>query len=303
MKFLWIIIKKDTVRFWPLLALWLAALTLTTVLAVNANTRGTLDVIRVGQWVLFAVVVLSFVQEDALVGARSYWMTRPIPPGALLAGKLIGLIGWLALPRALAVMIGAHYLGAEWAFTFRLGSSNLLWSLPLILAGGAIAAITTTVVQFALTVIGAVIAVVAVLELKPLPLVGNWLYAPTAWQGKAATLGAITIGGGAICLFAWSHQAFTRNARRSAAIVVGLVIFGADLTALWPRGGFPASHPTEVTNAASLRFDQPPSGPFVWTERNTEQDRGYFHEIMRFRLNGALSDHFFSTFATEKNSP
>lgn len=53
-------------------------------------------------WPLVFLFVVAVVQEDSVSGGKSFWLTRPIGPGELLAAKFILLFGVLVVPYGLA---------------------------------------------------------------------------------------------------------------------------------------------------------------------------------------------------------
>lgn len=67
------------------------------------EARAALDALPVLVWPLLLVVL---VQQDAPAGARQDWLTRPVPRHALLAGKLLFVVLFLLLPVLLMDLAG-----------------------------------------------------------------------------------------------------------------------------------------------------------------------------------------------------
>jgi hypothetical protein len=99
------LVATDVRRFKWLLLAWLALEVAATVLtgvqpAFATNSRvfgllGATNLLWLIEFLLFVLLVPLIVQADPLVTTDAFWMTRPIPPRALLTGK--ALLVWTAL--------------------------------------------------------------------------------------------------------------------------------------------------------------------------------------------------------------
>ncbi|MCB1021873.1 MAG: hypothetical protein KDC27_18210, partial [Acidobacteria bacterium] len=116
------IFKKDLRRGWPLLLVWAALLVwwIAPVWAdpLSADVLPDADPLR-GAIVILAGVILTalVIQQDGLVGAREFWMTRPIRRGSLLAAKAAFVGLFVAAPPLLL----------EYALLLRFGLPRALW--------------------------------------------------------------------------------------------------------------------------------------------------------------------------------
>ncbi len=93
------LIRWDIRRFRALLGVWLLLLTVNAILdatwpglAADRATRqlvGTIgNLLSLTEVLLSIVLIVQVVHAHPLVGTTAFWMTRPIPPGALLSAKL-----------------------------------------------------------------------------------------------------------------------------------------------------------------------------------------------------------------------
>ncbi len=115
MNLTWHIIKKDLRRFRLPLALWAALIVGQTVLGYMifqrrdeevgslVNALHGLDTLHELVWgmqlVLGFFMVAGLIQEDALVGHQSWWVTRPITGSKLLGAKFVAFsLGFCVLP-------------------------------------------------------------------------------------------------------------------------------------------------------------------------------------------------------------
>ena len=176
MKLVFAIFKKDTRRFWPLLLLWGAVLVAGIgiscgAIAIPNNSYGSSQLGTafhffegIGAFI-FALLIAALVHEDALVGDRQFWMTRPVGAGTLAAAKLLDVAIWLLLPSAAIYALGALWLHASLG---QLLTGELSWLAYL--AGYAafllaLAALTSTIVQLA-AALGAIALVAFVFGLR-----------------------------------------------------------------------------------------------------------------------------------------
>jgi len=99
MTLLWHLIAADLRRHRLLLIAWLVVIAasatleaVTPMLAADASvgvSTGMLGTLLwLTEWLLMAFIVALVIQTHPLVGSNAFWMTRPIRPGMLLAGKM-----------------------------------------------------------------------------------------------------------------------------------------------------------------------------------------------------------------------
>jgi hypothetical protein len=234
------LLRWDVRRFRALLAVWLVLVVANAalegvwpVLAADLATRHMVGLIANLVWLarllLTFVLAALVVQAHPLVGSDAFWATRPIPPGMLLASKLLLLAAMMiAIPVAadVALMIVYHVPPNEIAAVA--AQNAVSWTLWVVLIISA-AALTPSLAQFALLIgavlVAAAVSLAALLSMsiyrsnsEP-PLSGTAeLYDPTSWMVGTALI-VIT----AVSLLVVQYR--TRNRVRSIAIgVAGLAI-------------------------------------------------------------------------------
>jgi hypothetical protein len=155
------LVRWDVRRFRPHLAVWLLLVAGSAVLdgawpvlALNATVRQTVGVagnlVALAE-VLFSIVLVALVvQEHPLVGTTAFWMTRPIPPRALLAEKLLVLgVAVIAAPVGAEIALMAAYgIRAEQIAAVAVQTA-LVWTLWLGFIM-TLAALTQNLARFAL---------------------------------------------------------------------------------------------------------------------------------------------------------
>ncbi len=110
------LVRADVRRFRLLLAAWVLMEVLNTVftavqpaLAADVRTRTALGLLAVvlflTRWLGLIFIVPLVVQTHPLVGSDAFWMTRPIPPRALLASKVLLLGTTFVLVSALCEVV------------------------------------------------------------------------------------------------------------------------------------------------------------------------------------------------------
>ncbi len=156
MRLVWHMFRKDAARLrWIWLAS-LAPLALFTwfdcgkgfALPRNMNydlSQMTQMLLPMAWWFLAAAIV----QSEAIPGDRQYWLTRPIPRGALLASKLAVAGAAASLPLFVAwcviVAVNGHSLGE---YVGALMADQVRVFLAIMLPAMALAAVTETMARF-----------------------------------------------------------------------------------------------------------------------------------------------------------
>ena len=300
MKLVLAIFKKDTRRFWPLLLLWAAVLiagigvsagviALPTDLYGNSRLGTAFHFFEGIGALVFALVVVALVHEDALVGDRQFWMTRPVGARALAAAKLLDVAVWLLLPSAVIYAGGALWLRASLG---QLLSGELTW---LVYLGSyaafllALAALTSTIVQLA-TVLGGIGLVVFVLGLnRNLYWYTGFSYRIGLRHSGASNQMAILI---ALGLLGCASVVFQGQRRRRSQTILFLM---AGLLALplspflWlfpPLG----EKPRETTPAGQIGFQA------VGTRAMTDSKNGITHTYVAasYQIAGGAKDRHLS---------
>jgi len=255
------LVRWDVRRFQVLLALWLLLVAATVLLegawpsiAVGMAARNTVglagNLLALAD-VLFGVALITLVvQDQPLVGTSAFWMTRPIPPRALLAAKLVLLTGAMVLVPVLAetmLMMAYRVPAREIAAVAAQSALFRAFWLGIVMV---FAAFTPNMAKFALAVSGVILAAIVTLvtiatiltdgaeDRPPIPTAED-LYDPT--PGVLSTV--ILIGAAAITLAILYR---TRVRPRAVAIgVAGIAVAWAAGT-VWP---WPLLAPTLETPA------------------------------------------------------
>jgi hypothetical protein len=111
------IVRKDLARLRWWLVAWLGVLLLPVLFGFDLLVRGPLpgndgSMDRINSALLgleglvVYVLTILLIQEDAIVGTRQFWLTRPITSGQLLAAKALGAI---AIFGAMPVVVSAPW--------------------------------------------------------------------------------------------------------------------------------------------------------------------------------------------------
>jgi hypothetical protein len=255
------LIRCDMRRFRILLSLWLLLIGASAVLdgiwpamAVAVATRQTVGLaghLLALAEVLFSIALITLVvQEHRLVGTTAFWMTRPIPPGALFAAKCALLTAAMVVAPVLAeiVLMVVYRVPAD-EIAAVAAQSSIFWALWLGIVM-AFAAFTPNMAKFALAVGGVIVATIVLLmtiatifidrfdDMPPIQPAGK-MNDPTG--GVVSTLVFI----GAVVLFlAFLYR--TRSRPRAVAIGVAGVAVAWAAAGVWP---WPMLAPTFDTPA------------------------------------------------------
>lgn len=173
-------------------------------------------------FVVWFILIIRAVQGESLVGTREFWTTRPYRAGSLAAAKLAFLVLCLHLPLFLAQswLVTQAGFPLTGPILLRLVFLQLEFFLILTLPAFALAAITHAIVQWVLTIIGAILAGF-VISWFP------WSSLPTSLAGTellSTMVGFVAITALFLVLLFWQYN------RRGAP--VARVIFGAALLAV-----------------------------------------------------------------------
>jgi hypothetical protein len=179
------IFRKDARRFWPEIAISLAVIAVWVWAypnqwlpvygvpegGIGASYAFAFRVVmqRVADALTFLVVVCWWiliarvVHDESLVGDRQFWLTRPYEWKKLLAAKVLFLAVFLYLPLVIAqcfllVLAGFHPLSYVPGLLFNLLLITGILVLPLF----ALAAVTSTFVRMALTLLSIVLVLIAI---------------------------------------------------------------------------------------------------------------------------------------------
>ena len=243
------LVRWDARRFRILLSMWLLLVAASAALegawpamAVAMAARQTVGItgnLLALAEVLFSIVfVVLVVQEHPLVGTTAFWMTRPIPPGALLAAKLIFLSAAVIVAPVVAevVLMIVYDVPVQQIAGVALQSA-VFWALWLSCVM-AFAALTASMARFALAVGGVIISfivstitIVAIsidraAETPPIPT-AEGTYDPT--PGMVSTLLLVAA---AVVMLVVLYR--TRARLRAIAFGVAGVAIAIALGGVWP---------------------------------------------------------------------
>ncbi len=198
-------------------------------------------------WVLAAMVV----QADALDSPSAFWLTRPLSPGALLAGKLLVILPlFLLLPVAAAtIVVAANGVRGPLLVRFaleRLAVDSALL-MPVLLAASVAHNLARMILV--LTVGGLIYATVHSLAVM------QWLLLPGLAPGRdyalvrsSAVLVAMALSVvGSLALI--THQYLTRSTRRTLWLGAVSLAFVVSVGDFWPWNLLPDPLPARVDTA------------------------------------------------------
>lgn len=166
------IFRKDVRHFWiEILAslVLLVAYTWRTIHGWSTPQEfpGLLEILW--QWVTpllpisWCFLIIRVVHDESLVGDRQFWVTRPYEWPKLLAAKVLLAVTFISLPLFVADIVLLHKAGFS-PFHYLLGllSMQEFMVLFLILPAIVAAAVTSTVVQVLLSVVGIVLYLIGI---------------------------------------------------------------------------------------------------------------------------------------------
>jgi hypothetical protein len=147
------IFKKDVRRLWWEITVATAALAYLSHLDANrmdrmtGPTEGLMNLVVPGTW---AFLIAMLVHQEALVGDRHFWLTRPYPRASLVLAKLLFIVCFIHVPSFLFDMavVGARGFDPFFHLTTLLGK-QLMQAVALSIPVLALAAVTRNLAQFA----------------------------------------------------------------------------------------------------------------------------------------------------------
>lgn len=151
------VLKKDSLALWPLMALVVAIQTLQVLVGeFNFNFSALLrPIMPLVSALAAAVLTLLAFHQDAVTDGRHDGLTRPIPAKDLLTAKAILIFGAVFLPKIIGTFVAGAIDGRSLieslllAFTVESG-----WMVTFVVLMGAVAVITSTLLQAAVVMIG-----------------------------------------------------------------------------------------------------------------------------------------------------
>ncbi len=261
MRLVWHIVEKDFRRLWVPLLLWTLLLVAQSEVGVQALGGDGADLDRLyyltiaERTLIFLALIVNMllvaalVQEDALTGARAFWVTRPIAGGRLLVAKLLGamlMFGAVPLLASVRWWLVCGYDATQMArATLALADTQTV----TVAAALVLAVLTKNMNEFLGWLLGIAVAVIAWVFGVAMMVDGLQV---EITRGANETrmvffLAFTALGAGAVVV----HQFLTRRHRRSlgiAAVAAGLLgmVFasGWDFSRWWARA--PRTGPAAV---------------------------------------------------------
>ena len=270
------LLMNDVRRFRGLIAIWIALVVAgvalyawSPTLAGEPRRFAAVQTIAGLLWLtrqLFRVILIArVVHADPAVGSTAFWMTRPVPPTALLASKVALILGLtVAVPAAGDLVLGLLY---------RVPASDIgIAMLQTALANGAWAvalmtfAVPTRNLSQFVAVCGVAILCAAV---GPIVLVAVTRFPEAPGRSGVASDPLIPVVAGALlALFlasAWLVQYVRRSRRESVPVMVAgiCVAFGFAAMTEPPLVARQLEPPPSWARTATLRL--PPIPPDIYT--------------------------------------
>lgn len=225
----------------------------------NALTVGFAEFLAGARLAFTMLLTVLIVQRDSPVGTTAFWLTRPIPPAALAAGKLCSAaLVVVALPAAvgwgLFSVLGLPGPDLNEGITQLVLEQSMLVSLS---AMGA--AITASIAHFAVAALAAVL-LVGTLANQARPVVTRLPveWSPVSWSPFAVWTAVSVAGAAAVLAFQYAR----RRTVPAAAAAAGVLVIGT-LSALTapatfePRPAAPLRAGSLDTGAVTLAVDPP----------------------------------------------
>jgi hypothetical protein len=176
------IFAKDSRHFWPEIVVSLAITAAFTWIYPNHWTQNSWrgpGLTASTEWELLAnvltllvpvswwLLITRVIHAESLVGDRQFWLTRPYEWRKLLGAKVLFLLAYLYLPLVIAKLVllaqaGFHPLSYIPGLLFNLLLVTAFLVMPLL----AIATVTSNFARMALTAVGIILCLVAILALS-----------------------------------------------------------------------------------------------------------------------------------------
>lgn len=202
--------------------------------------RELIPILLFGLWML---VTVRLVQGECLVGDREFWPTRPYRWPWLMAAKAMALVLCLNLPLLVAQLFLLHHarLPISWTLVFGLLFLQGMFVMFLTFPVAVLASITASIVQWVITVVGLILAGIA-LSWIPWDKLPDGL---SGGEGVASWIGAGILVPAMVLVLVWQ---FARHRETPARWLLGLSLLSIPLciflssTAVVRDIGYPQAH-------------------------------------------------------------
>lgn len=220
------IFKKDARRLWWEIAVTLGVLAMLVHFDSTRNDfipgpmEALLNLLVPAAW---SYLIAMLIHQEALVGDRQFWITRPYPRFALLGAKLLFLLAFIHLPSFLADVIIVAARGFQpLHFLPSLVGKQVLIGCVLTLPVTALATVTRNLAQFVLA--GIVLAAGAGLLANNFEQYYPWISVDTVRRNIA--VGVIAAAAAAIVLLQYARMRTVLSRTLGiAAVVASALIF------------------------------------------------------------------------------
>jgi hypothetical protein len=277
------LIRWDIRRFRALLGAWLLLLAINAVLdatwpgfAADLATRQlvgtTANLLSLAEVLLSIVLIVQVVHAHPLVGTTAFWMTRPIPPRALLHAKLALFgVAMIAAPVIADAVLMTVY-DVPWIDIARVSAQTaLLWTVWIAIIMAA-ATLTPNLAKFALLMGGALLAFAVVMAIVAALVFYRWEALPPFSSGaevplpNSGLLGLILMVTAAPVFLLVQYR--TRRRLVSSAVGVAGIVVAHFIGSAWPWPVFAPVVTTPAWAANPAMLDLTASADSVAVERS-----------------------------------
>jgi hypothetical protein len=181
--------------------------------------------------IAWLLLVVRVVQGEALVGDRQFWVTRPYEWKKLLIAKALFFVAFVNIPLLFAQIALLREAGsAPTSYVRGLFWMQLLWVLYFILPTMTLAAITPSLGQGVLVLLGILLALIGLVALSSVALFQS--QAPPVESNWTSLVLVVLIGA---CAAAVVWQYMRRKAWQSRLMLIGAAITGLLLMGFAPQ--------------------------------------------------------------------
>ena len=266
---------KDLRALWPFLAVWAGVLAVHLLIPDDALGEGYLraerfrTTLQMIQWTLAAILPAMLILQDPVDGTRSFWLTRPISRGELLASKVLSVtVFFIVLPLAIQ-LIGLLRAGlGGWPLAAGMAEAGLHIA-GISLGFVALASVTSSLPRFVLLL--AIYSVVTAIAFPALMVIDPQPWGPpTNWLSLANSRALVKIVLLLVLAVAvLAHQWLTRRTYRSL-VLAGVAVVVMSCASVWPWDFL--SRPARPLESASS-FELEPADDPRCVERGSDPRR------------------------------
>jgi hypothetical protein len=302
MKLIFHLVRADVRRFRLVLAAWVVIEVLSTVFTgvqpvLDPEPRmmtaiGLLAMVMfLTRWLGMIVIVVLVVQTHPLVGSDAFWMTRPIPPRALFASKVL-LLGttFIAVPALCAVVLMAAFRAPPAEIVLVALQTMLFQSLWVALVM-ALASLTRDLARFILVTGGVLVSLVVLMSIGISVAMRSINETPQLHEvtGRLVSGPAEDV---AMLLFVIAAavlpvviQYRTRSTRFSAGAGIAAVALAVLIGMKWPWRGEPLPVPAWASRESALTLvAESSTGEFRPHDRWPSSNRTQFWQFGNVQL-------------------